>query len=236
MRRYAPLLVGVLAALVCLRLSLWQVRRLGEKRAAAAEMEERLGAPPVELPLAASAGPLSVDSLEFRRAVAQGRFDFDHQLILVARSLGGVPGVHLVTPLVMRGGVVVLVERGWVASPDARSVDIDRLVEPAYARVEGVLLELSVASGESADSGWPRRARAIGAGFDWTPVGRPFKLFLRRSALPAEGAPAGMRPVPLPVVSPGRHLSYAIQWLAFAVIALVGSAMLYRSRVGNMEK
>jgi cytochrome oxidase assembly protein ShyY1 len=34
--------------------------------------------------------------------------------------------------------------------------------------------------------------------------------------------------VPLPELSEGPHLSYAIQWFSFAVVALVGSAILVR--------
>lgn len=235
MKRYAPLVVGVAVALVCARLSLWQFRRFGEKRAAAVAMDERLGAPPVELPLGRSAGPVAGDSLAFRRAVAVGEFDFEHQLIVVARSLGGVPGVHIATPLVMRDGSVILVERGWMGSPDARSVEIEKLIEPVDARVVGVLLEPSADARAAADAGWPRRVRALHPkDARATRTRERFPLFLRRTSLP-QGAPPGMRPVPLPTVSSGRHLSYAIQWLAFAVIALVGSAMLYRSTGGKRE-
>jgi cytochrome oxidase assembly protein ShyY1 len=35
-------------------------------------------------------------------------------------------------------------------------------------------------------------------------------------------------PVPLPALSEGPHLSYAIQWFSFATIALVGAAILLR--------
>jgi cytochrome oxidase assembly protein ShyY1 len=33
--------------------------------------------------------------------------------------------------------------------------------------------------------------------------------------------------VPVPEVSNGPHLSYAIQWFAFAVIAMVGSTIVF---------
>jgi cytochrome oxidase assembly protein ShyY1 len=35
-------------------------------------------------------------------------------------------------------------------------------------------------------------------------------------------------PVPLPALSEGPHLSYAIQWFSFAVVALVGALILLR--------
>ena len=35
-------------------------------------------------------------------------------------------------------------------------------------------------------------------------------------------------PVPLPTLSEGPHLSYAIQWFSFAVVAFVGAVILLR--------
>jgi cytochrome oxidase assembly protein ShyY1 len=49
-------------------------------------------------------------------------------------------------------------------------------------------------------------------------------VVLRRTDSPIPS----LRPVPLPEVTDGPHLSYAIQWFAFGVIALVGSVVLAR--------
>jgi cytochrome oxidase assembly protein ShyY1 len=47
--------------------------------------------------------------------------------------------------------------------------------------------------------------------------------------------PGGLpRPYPLPELSEGPHLSYAIQWFAFATIALIGGVVLLR-RDGSVE-
>jgi surfeit locus 1 family protein len=50
-------------------------------------------------------------------------------------------------------------------------------------------------------------------------------VLLRRS----DSATPLLQPVPLPERSDGPHLSYAIQWFAFALIALAGSVALARS-------
>ncbi len=44
----------------------------------------------------------------------------------------------------------------------------------------------------------------------------------------AAGAPAGMARWRTPALDNGPHLSYAIQWFSFAVIAVVGTVALFR--------
>jgi len=58
--------------------------------------------------------------------------------------------------------------------------------------------------------------------------------------LPPATAPNGQLPPglirrPIPEVSNGPHLSYAIQWFSFAVIIVVGSLALARKRAAEAE-
>jgi cytochrome oxidase assembly protein ShyY1 len=56
---------------------------------------------------------------------------------------------------------------------------------------------------------------------------------LRRTESPA-ATPANLAVVPLPELTGGPHLSYAVQWFSFAAIAVVGSVVLFlRSSVGG---
>jgi surfeit locus 1 family protein len=209
MRRVAALLIGLGAAAICARLGVWQLHRLAERRALNAEVESRLAAPPLTLTSGVANG--SVDSLTYRRARAAGVFAFADQAVEENRSHEGLPGVYVVTPLRFADGTGVLVSRGWAFSPDARTVDLAKLLEPDSAIVDGVLLP-------------PAGRLAIRP--ESLPVGYPlFPLVLRRTDSSA-AMPAGLIPVHLPPRGNGPHLSYAIQWFAFAVIALVGGGLL----------
>lgn len=224
MRRYGILVVALVAAFICVRFGVWQLRRLEERRTVNAERAERLAIGPLELRDQRAFDP----SLAFRRAVVEGEFDFARQIVVVARSFRGVPGVHLVTPLALTDGSSILVERGWVPSPDGRTVDLERYLEAERARVDGVLLEGGppVGAALTSDSAWPRYVRrpvpaAVHQAYPY-PLAA---LVLRRTREP-DSVPPGLRPVPLPALSDGPHLSYAIQWFAFATIAMVGSVVL----------
>ncbi len=228
MKRYLILVIAFAAAAVFVRLGVWQMHRLGERRARNAVIVERLAAPVVDAStLHARRG---VDSLRFRRAQTSGVFDFTREIVLTGRAHRGTPGVHLVTPLRLDDTVALLVERGWVFSPDGRTVDDPTaFLEPDTAEVSGVLLIPSVLpETPGRDRSWPYYARSI----DWERLAPayPYQLLplvLRRTTI-GDSLPAGMQRLAPPELSSGPHLSYAIQWFAFAVIALVGSVLLYR--------
>lgn len=236
-RAYRVLLIGALAAAVCVRLGFWQLSRLRQRQALRALVEARQRQPAFEVTGVAAFRATTfgvVDSLAYRRAVARGVFDFSRQVVVVARVVERVPAVFVVTPLRLADGQAILVERGWAASPDASTVPVDSLFEPDSAVVTGTLLQVT-ATRELAtrDTTWPARV----------PVDNPAKLgarypypllpwVLRRTEAPAASV-AGLRPIPVPVIDNGPHLSYAIQWFAFATIAVVGSVALFRRERGR---
>lgn len=228
MRRYGVLVLAAVVAVVCTRLGFWQLDRLAQRRAFNQRLESKLALPPVLVdPLPADA--VLDSSLWFRRAEARGGFDFQRQIVVVGRSVAGTPAVHVTTPLVLSDGGALLVERGWVYSPDSRTAELGALGEPDSAMVQGILMP-GVAGRWTQPQGdqWPIYTGSN----DPTQFTERFpypllRAVLRRTEQPP-GAPAGLRPVPLPPITNGPHLSYALQWFAFAVIAVVGSVALYR--------
>ena len=119
------LVVALLVAGGCSRLGIWQLDRLRQRKARNAALAERLARPMIE----ARAG-ISADSARQRRVIATGKYEFAAERTWPGRSYEGTPGVALITPLRLADGSAVLVDRGWVPSPDAFHVDHD-----AYRRV-----------------------------------------------------------------------------------------------------
>lgn len=194
--------VAVVIAALCVWAGTWQLDRLKQRRARNSVLQTRLALPPLD----ARRG-LSADSARWRRIIARGVYDFDAELTWPGRSFEGTPGVALITPLRLHDGSVVLVDRGWVYSPDAFHVDHAAYREPDTTSVTGIGL-------------LPPRGRG-----DVTVTGfLPF-VIQAGGKDPARGLP---RRWPAPVFDNGPHLSYAIQWFSFALIALVGTAVMIR--------
>jgi surfeit locus 1 family protein len=194
--------IAVLVATVCVFLGRWQLDRLAQRRARNAALAARLALPP--LPAGRN---VSADSARQRRVVALGVYDFAAERTWPGRSFQGTPGVALVTPLRLSDGSAVLVDRGWAPSPDAFHVDHTLYREPDTATVTGIALVPPRGRGDVDVTGF-----------------LPFVIQLE-SADPARGLP---RRWPPPTFDNGPHLSYAIQWFSFALIALVGTAVLIR--------
>jgi surfeit locus 1 family protein len=98
---------------VLLGLGTWQLERLNWKEALIAERTARLAAPPLPLRPGATT-PETPGALDFRRVELSGRYRHQDELLLVAPSITGQAGYHVVTPLERPGGDLVLVSRGWI--------------------------------------------------------------------------------------------------------------------------
>jgi surfeit locus 1 family protein len=196
--------VAILLATVCVFLGRWQLNRLAQRRARNAVLAARLALPP--LPIRRD---ITADSARQRRVVARGVYDFAVERTWPGRSFQGTPGVALITPLRLADGSAVLVDRGWVPSPDAFHVDQTLYREPDTASVTGIALIPPRGRGDVDVAGY-----------------LPFVIQLETpEPPPTRGLP---RRWPPPAFDDGPHLSYAIQWFSFALIALVGTAALIR--------
>ena len=226
-RNVLAAIFAIVTALVFSRLGVWQLHRLHERRARNVALASRLGETPVPL------SQLSADSVgaHWRRVEARGRYDFDPQIVLSGRTHDGSPGVNIFTPLHPDdGGPAVLVNRGWVYSPDAATVDLGRWDEPPRADVSGYVEDFvhgghGVSRLPSHTNVWTRlESSELGAAFPF-PIA-PYYIVALDTLVEyraARNMPT-VTPVRLtqPAMDDGPHLSYAIQWFTFATIALVG--------------
>ncbi len=214
----------LLVAVTCVRLGLWQRSRLLARRArnAAAQAARQLP----ELALGSGTGVLAD-----RRVVAHGRFDPEHQVLLRGQVLNGSPGVVIVTPLLgAAGDSAVLVVRGFVPSADGVTVSgLDSLREPGARSVAGIVRPLDDRAGRgqpltrNGQTSW--RELELGA------LRRelPYPILAFAIFEPSEPGQTSLpRRLGLPPLDDGPHLSYMLQWFAFALIAVVMALLALR--------
>jgi surfeit locus 1 family protein len=217
-------LFALAVSLGCLRLGFWQISRLRERQARNAMVLGRLREPAV--PVQAL---LSDTGARFRHATASGRYDFDHELIYAIRPRDGAPGVNILTPLrTGRGDTAVLVNRGWVYSPDGMSLDLNRWREVDSANVDGFVEVFVPAEIAVTTSSTPRAVRRLDADSIRARIPYPLLplLLVQQQGQGTEaraGLPVRVEPPPL---SEGPHRSYAIQWFGFALTGIVGTVLV----------
>lgn len=221
----------VLALVVVLvSLGLWQLRRLDDRRDTNARIREGGRSTAVLDSVVRPAQGAVPDEARFERVEVRGTFDAAHEVLIRFRSDNGLPGYEVLSPLVVRDRTAVLVDRGWVPLEIGDAPPSERTAPPpGEVTVTGLLLR-----GEEAGRFRPE-TRADGrlvigavhvAGLEER---LPYDLYPGFVQLVAPDDP-GNYPVPLdePGLDDGPHLTYAMQWFAFAIIALVGWALLVR--------
>jgi surfeit locus 1 family protein len=212
-RSWIPLLLAVIVAAVCVRLGLWQLDRLEQRKARNATIEAAFRAPPIAAESAAASG---TGTARFQRVRASGRWNYERETVVTGRTRSGSPGVHIVTPMTLDGGWEILVNRGWVYSPDARSVDLTAWREGERGDVVGYVDEL------------PPSVRGE----------QPATYVVALADSTAAAAGAADRPARLsapPFGDQGLHLNYAVQWFSFAAIALIGTPLVVRRQRRRRE-
>ena len=205
-------MAAVIVAAVCARLGLWQLDRLEQRKMRNATIAAAFHEPPVAAETAVR------DAVtRFRRVRVSGQWDYSRESTVGGRTRHGSPGVHVITPVTLVDGTTILVNRGWVYSPDARTIDLARWHEGTHAKLVGYADEV------------PTSLRGSS-----TPA-----LYVVALADSATRQPPGAeRPARLDVpafTDEGPHLNYAVQWFSFAAIALIGTPLVVRRQRRRRE-
>jgi surfeit locus 1 family protein len=223
------LLIAAVVAAVCVRLGIWQLDRLQQRRTANALVSSRLDSAVV----APAALPADTTAARYRRVRVSGSWDYANEIVLSGRAREGSPGVNLLTPLRVAGAdTAILVNRGWVYAPDATTMTPSEWREADTATVTGFVTTFRTAD-SPLDAVVPGRMRTLryadAAALD-SLLPYPFAPYTVTMVepLPADPARAPARLTP-PPLDEGSHLSYAFQWFSFAAIALGGALVMFWS-------
>ena len=226
-REFAPrpwAVVATIAALAAfVSLGWWQIGR-GREKQAMIESFQRGTQSSVELQ-----GGITVDELpRYQHVRTEGHYQPERQVLLDNMpSQAGKPGFRVLTPFKRDGSErLLLVDRGWVPLGDSRANLPPVFVSPEFRAVSGRLDELPAPgvrvgeAGVAGDSHWPRLLnfprqqdveRVLGTTVE------------SRIVLLDPAAPNGYERIWRPAMQfgPERHIGYALQWFALALVALV---------------
>ena len=227
----AAVVIALLAG-VFVRLGLWQLDRLEERRNTNAVGEERLSMEPVELDVLLDEIE-DLDEIEYRRATVAGRFETEDEVLIRSQVELGQAGFHVVTPLVTGGGKAVLVNRGWVPIT-MDTPPVEAAPDPGRVVVEGWvhLTETRPALGQEEPQGDLEVLNRV----DIDRIQQQTDYELAPVYLVAMGERDEDLPVrldPPDFGDEGPHLAYAIQWFGFAAVAVVGFYFLLRRKGGE---
>jgi len=181
----------------------------------------------------AAADPVPASRLaqmpRYARVQVEGRLDGERQFLLDNLSHAGAPGYQVLTVLELAEGSHLLVNRGWVPFSGFRE-QLPPVALPEGAagtpmvltgRIAGLPVA-GLASGRMApapDGSWPRVASFPSIEQLAEVYGAPLLPVVL--LLDADSGPGFVREWQPPGLPPERHIGYAVQWWAFALL-LVG--------------
>jgi cytochrome oxidase assembly protein ShyY1 len=239
-RRWAFLLspgwIGVILAVLAFSaacfflLAPWQFNRHAERTAQNDAVNAAITAPvaPVGDLMSTTAQP--PDDVAWRVVTATGEFDPSRQVqVRLRQDANGNPVSEVIAPFRMTSGETLLVDRGYVSFTDVRNeVPIAALPTGQVTitgRVQDEQTDPSnrqpLVVGDHVEAYAINVAAIGGAG--------PSEVFLQGYVQLTDGSPGVLTPIELPQTDSGPFLSYALQWAAFGVIALIGlGVFIYR--------
>lgn len=220
---------------VCVRLGIWQLDRLEQRRAFNAQVTSMRAAEMLDLNQNV---PADISSMEWRAVTVTGEYDFENQVALRNQYLGDQYGFHLITPLLFNG-TAVLVDRGWIpADGNSAPTDWRKYDETGQVNITGQIRlgQDKPAFGGVADAEFSPQQPRLDA---WNNLNvkriseqSPYPIlpvYVQPNATENDFDP----PIPSqPVVdlTEGSHFGYAVQWFIFATILFVGYPFFLRKQ------
>jgi cytochrome oxidase assembly protein ShyY1 len=208
-------------------LSHWQLSRAQDRR------EERIA-----LDVAATVSPTALPSdtkllnaSEWNRFNAIGTFDGSKQVVVRKRPLNGTNGYWVMTPFTERSGQTIWVNRGWFPASGAATTMPNIVAPPTGLQsIIGAYRFFEDAS-ESDLIGLPTGMIPAPAIAVLPAVASaPGYLLLTSPAQPE------LTMVPTPEIDEVQNMSYAGQWLLFALVAIVGWFIFLKREAADDKK
>lgn len=223
--------VVVAAALVMVRLGLWQYDRHHERAAVNAAIATALAQPPIAIEALLA---LPDAQRAYRPVTVTGTYTAE-QILWRNREYAGATGFHILTVLSRADGPAVLINRGWIPYQAGSGDDWQTRFPPPAGEitVSGVWYRDTAIDDLSRETN-PRKWFRIDAAAISAVTGvalLPGMIQIQPDAQTTDTT--SPRPVATVDGGLGSHLGYTVQWFSFAVILLGGYTVLRYRAVGR---
>lgn len=229
------LLLACAAAVVSVYLGGWQMARNDDLVGANVKITQNYRADPLTGAEAAEQFADHDERLTWRPVRLTGRYLPEDQVLVRNRPQDGRVGYEVLVPFRTEGGDVVVLDRGWIPTGSAANGMPDEVPAPPPGDVT-VTARLRPAE-PAVDRGAPAgQIAAIDLGQLQDRWDRPIGTDAYGEVSAEEPRPAvAPAPPPEPEFDSGPHLSYSLQWYAFAALFFVAYGWAARQQARNDE-
>ncbi len=220
-------------SVACGFLSNWQFNRRQTKLASIDLVKRNYDAPIVDFDLLVNAGKLKLPQTQWRPVTISGHFIPEKFLLVRDRPNDGSPGFEELVPFDSNGFGIIYVTRGWLPSGNDHDYpDSVPLPSSNPTTLTARIVQAEPIMNRGAPKGQIATINIKLANFATDLHSKFTNGYLREiSESPATGKLA--IPMAGPATEEGNNLSYAMQWILFAVMAV--GALVWRIRKDNQE-
>lgn len=232
--RWILIHIGVaLLVFLMLNLGFWQLNRLDKKRDFNSVLSAHSSTPVQTLDSAVPAKWNTAEG-EWKRVSVSGTYDFSKAVTVINRSQDGTAGYNSVVPFTSLNNRTILVNRGFVPlvmeAPEAPTGKIEIV---GYLRASQTRSALGpIDSKEPGTTEFQRLDIPLISAH----VGKTIEpMFLQLIAESPDDASQWPAKVALPPLDQGTHMSYALQWFFFCLVALTAWVVVVRRKVHQVN-
>lgn len=227
-------LVAVFSTVCFTLLSPWQFRRNEETQVRNNAIQQSLSAAPKPLDQALPPGRAPAPDVEWTKVSVRGHYLPEGETLAWLRSVQGEPAIEVLTPFRTDSGRTLLVDRGYLRQEGTQA-------PPYPAPPAGpVTLTARIRMDENDEKHRPTFERE---GHRWT-YSVDSATVARGTGMPlepgyfalVEGQPGVLGALPLPQLDSGPFFSYALQWIAFGIMAIAGVGYLVYAELRPEEQ
>lgn len=236
-------LLVIVAVAVLIRLGMWQLDRLEQRR----DYNERVAAQRDNEKLILKPESMNQDlfEMEYRAVEVTGEYAHSQEVALSNQVWNGLLGMHLLTPMKIKGiDSYVLVDRGWIPQEDYSPDNWSKYQEPGQITAEGVIRrpqtkptfggipDPTLAPGETRLVYW----KIVNLDRIQLESGLPMlPIYIKLTPQGEQTNPPLISEINLELTE-GPHMGYALQWFAFAAILAIGYPVYVRAQSFTEEE
>lgn len=229
---------AIVFAIACAFLANWQFTRNASREEQLSLIAANYDAAPVAFSDALPVGGAFDPADEWQQVTLNGEYRADDTVLARNRPHGGTSAFEVLVPFSVDDGRVFVVNRGWVP-PASDSSDPDVVPAPPAGQVSVTVrlrpTEPAPTSGRSAPEGQVPTintsliAEAIGSD---AVIPDAYGIMVQEDPAPT----AVPQRLESPSEDPGPHLSYAIQWILFAVMGFAFIWYMIRTEIRHRRE
>lgn len=236
----------ILVTLICFgmlpafqALSNWQWHRLSDRQVYNVQIQSQIEKEPVavsDIVIENSDSKTVPDDTQWRTVEMTGTWMQPDQVLVRKKSLESNLGLWVVTPLRLGDGTIVMINRGWTAAANS-AID-----SPAVADVPSGTIEVLGRIREVQERTSPAPTDLPEGQVDRiipmeivSSTDTLSNAYIEMTASRPESKTAEIRTLPEPEVTEGAHRSYALQWMFFEIMTVIGWIILVRNELKDQR-